>query len=606
MNVLATAALLVGGMACAGTTALAEPKHGIAMHGEPAVEAGFTHLPFANPDAPKGGEIVYGVRGTFDSLNPFIVKSATTSARGIWDSSYGHTILESLLFRSRDEGFTLYGLLAETVETDDDRTFIEFQLRPEAKFSDGMPVRPEDVIFTMNLLAENGRPTYASRMGKVAKLEKVEPNGVRFTFNEKADRELPLLMGMIPIFPEHATDVEAFGETTLTPLVGSGPYLVKEVKPNERIVYERRSDYWGKDLPVKQGFDNFDTIRIEYFRNQSALFEAFKKGIFDVYPEGNPTKWENSYDFPAVNDGRIEKVVFKPERPTPMLGIVFNQRRDMFKNKNVRKALASVLDFEWLNKNLYSGVYSRSASFWQNSELSSLGIPASEAERELLSPFMDEMDAAVMDGTYTPVVHDGSGLDRTVLRQALTDLQTEGYELDGRQLIGPDGKQMKFSMVIVSQDQEKIALAYKQSLARLGIELEIQTVDSAQFQKRRTGFDYDIIMASFSASLSPGAEQIWRWSTKAADIEGTFAFAGVKSPAVDAMIDALLAARSREDFITAVRAYDRALISQFALVPLYNLPEERVAIWNELEWPEETPLYGFRTPTWWASEEQLK
>ncbi|MEM1364659.1 MAG: ABC transporter substrate-binding protein, partial [Pseudomonadota bacterium] len=219
---------------------LAEPSHGLAMHGEPAVPAGFTHLPYANPDAPKGGEIVYGVRGTFDSLNPFIVKSATTSARGIWDSAYGHTVLESLMFRSRDEGFTLYGLLAETVEVDDDRTFIEFQLRPEAKFSDGKPVRPEDVIFTMNLLAENGRPTYASRMGKVEKLERVEPNGVRFTFNEKADRELPLLMGMIPIFPEHATDAETFDQTTLTPPVGSGPYLIEEVKPNERIVYVKR------------------------------------------------------------------------------------------------------------------------------------------------------------------------------------------------------------------------------------------------------------------------------------------------------------------------------------------------------------------------------
>ncbi|MEO0635543.1 MAG: extracellular solute-binding protein [Pseudomonadota bacterium] len=590
-------------LAVAATSANAQPSHGLSMHGEPAVPAGFTHLPYANPDAPKGGEIVYGVRGTFDSLNPFIVKSATTSARGIWDSAYGHTVLESLLFRSRDEGFTLYGLLAETVETDEDRTFIEFQLRPEAKFSDGKPVRPEDVIFTMNLLTEKGRPTYARRMDKVAKLERVEPNGVRFTFNEKADRELPLLMGMIPIFPENATDAETFDQTTLTPPVGSGPYLVSEVKPNERIVYTKRDDYWGKDLAVKQGFDNFDTIRIEYFRDQNSLFEAFKKGIFDIYPEGNPTKWATNYNFPAVNDGRVNQVVFEPDRPLPMLGIVFNQRREMFQNKNVRKALADVLDFEALNKNLYSGIYSRAASFWQNSELSALGVPASDAEKALLEPFMDEMDPAVMDGTYKPRVHDGSGLDRTVLRDVLQALQAEGYQLRDRKLIGPDGQQMKFAMLMVSADQERIALAYQKSLARLGIELELQTVDSAQFQKRRTGFDYDVVMASFSASLSPGAEQVWRWSTKAADIEGTFAFAGVKSPAVDAMIDALLAARTREEFVTAVRAYDRALISQFALVPLYNLPGERVAVWNKLAWPETTPLYGYRTPTWWLRSE---
>ncbi|MEN0088802.1 MAG: extracellular solute-binding protein, partial [Pseudomonadota bacterium] len=491
----ATAIFLGLGLIVAPLHARAEPSHGLAMHGEPAVPAGFTHLPFANPDAPKGGELVYGVGGTFDSLNPFIVKSATTSARGIWDSSYGHTVLESLMFRSRDEGFTLYGLLAETVEVDDDRTFIEFQLRPEAKFSDGKPVRPEDVIFTMDLLAKHGRPTYASRMGKVAKLELAEPNGVRFTFNEKADRELPLLMGMIPIFPEHATDVETFDQTTLTPPVGSGPYLVDEVKPNERIVYKKRDDYWGKDLPVKQGFDNFDTIRIEYFRDQNALFEAFKKGIFDIYPEGNPTKWATSYNFPAVNDGRVEKVLFEPERPLPMLGIIFNQRRDMFQNKNVRKALASVLDFEALNKNLYSGIYTRAASFWQNSELSALGVPASDEEKALLAPFMDEMDAAVMDGTYKPRVHDGSGLDRDVLRDALQALQAEGYQLRDRRLMGPDGEQMKFAMLMVSADQERIALAYQKSLARLGIALELETVDSAQFQKRRTSFDYDLVMA---------------------------------------------------------------------------------------------------------------
>ncbi len=584
--------------------ARAEPSHGIAMHGRPALPADFTHLPYANPDAPKGGAIRYGVIGNFVSLNQFIVKAASSSARGIWDSVAGLNVFEPLLHRSRDEPFTLYGLLAETVETDAARTFVEFHLREQARFADGAPVTPEDVLFSIRLLGEKGRPFYRSRWGKIASAEKVGERGVRFTFNEKADRELPLLLGMMPIFPKHAIDEATFDQTTLKPMFGSGPYTITDVRPGERIEFTLRDDYWAKDLPVKRGFDNFGTIRFEYFRTQNTLFEGFKKGLFDVYFEGDPQHWQNAYDFPAAADGRIVREGFARRTPSPMLGFVFNTRRPPFDDIDVRKGLAMAFDFEWVNRNLFGDAYTRTASFWHGSILSSAGVAADEREHALLAPFPGRVDEAIMDGTYRMPRTDASGADRSVQRRALGHFKAAGYQLKDNRLVSADGQPLSFEVMTQSKDGERLALAWQRHLAPLGVELNIRGVDATQFESRRQSYEFDVVLMTYSASLSPGAEQIWRWGSRARDIEGTFNLAGIADPAVDAAIDAMLAAKESEDFIAAIRVLDRLLISGQYLLPLYHLGETWVAHSSRLAGPADTPLYGVQFPTWWDRDAQ--
>ncbi len=581
-------------------SAVAEPSHGLAMHGKPALSKDFSHLPYVNPDAPKGGKITYGVRGNFDSLNPFIVKSIRTTARGVWDPVFGNLVFESLLHRSRDEAFTLYGLLAETVETDEERTWIEFHLNPKAKFSDGKPVTIDDVIFSFNLMKDKGRPPYSSRMRKVASMEKVGGRGVRFNFTKEADRELALLFGMMPILPKHATDAENFDKSTLKPQIGSGPYLVAEIKPGEFISYKRNPDYWAKDLAVKKGQDNYDHIKVEYYTSSSAMFEAFKKGLFDIFPEEDPSKWQQAYDFPAVSDGRVNKDAFRPKTPASMLGFVFNTRRTIFQDRNVRAALATLFDFEWANANLFFGAYKRTGSYFHGSELSALGLSASDAERALLAPFPDAVSKGVMEGTYLPTISDGSGRDRKVLKKAFGVLKQAGFKLENRKMVTPDGKPFEFEILTTTKEQERLALAWQRTLSRLGIALNVRSVDDTQFQRRKGQFDFDVVISSYYASLSPGAEQEFRWGSASRKMEGSFNFAGAADPAIDAMIKAMLAARDREDFVTAVRAFDRVLISGHYLVPLYHLDEQWLARWTRIQHPKKLPLYGYRLPTWWA------
>lgn len=587
----------------------AEPSHGIAMRGVPLLPPNFTHLPYANPDAPKGGKLTYGVYGSFDDLNPFDLQSIRTGARGLWDPVFGNLVFETLLKRSRDEAFTEYGLLAEKVEMPQDRSWIEFHMNPRARFSDGEPVKVSDVLFTFNLLEEKGRPPYSSRMKAVSKMEQTGPRSVKLWFNERASRETPMLFGLMPVLPEHATDVDSFGKSTIQPPIASGPYRVTEVKPGEHIVYERNPDYWARDLPVQRGFFNFDTIRVDYYRSAQAQFEGFKKGLFDIYPENSPSKWQTAYDFPAVEEGRVAKEEFKNTTPSGMLGFVFNTRRNKFKNRNVRKALAMLFDFEWANTNLFYGAYQRTSSYWQDSYLSSLGKAASEGEKKLLAPFPDAVLPEVMDGTYTAPVSDGSGVDRKMLRTALGTLRQEGYTIEDGKLVDAEGTPLAFEMLIAGdagisgQDIERLALSYKQSAAKLGIEIDVSLVDDAQYQARKGTFDYDMTVVRYSSSLSPGAEQIFRWGSRSQDMEGSFNFAGTAEPAIDATIDALLEARNEDEFRDAVRAYDRVLISGHYVVPLYHLGESRIARWSRISRPEVTPVYGPQFPTWWASGE---
>lgn len=591
-------AVLAAGMACA------EPLHGISMHGTPALAPGFTHFPYVNPDVKKGGRISYGVVGSFNSLNPFIIKGFRTTARGMWDPEYGNFIIEPLMMRSKDEPFTMYGLLAETVEWDDARTYIQFNLNPKAHWSDGKPVTPEDVMFSFELMRDKGRPPFSTRLDKVARMEKVGERSVKLTFTKEADREFPLLLAISPVFPKHATKVEGFDQTTLTPPVGSGPYLVKQIKPGEKIVYKRDPNYWARDLPAKIGLDNYDEVSVEYFLQENSLFEAFKKGEIDIYAEGSPAKWKRGYDFPAVTSGAVIKDTFKPKLPANMFGMVFNTRRPIFGDPKVREALTLALDFEWLNKTLFENAYVRTNSFWQNSALSSLNVPASDLELQLLGDAKARLAPEYLSGNYKLPVTDASGRDRKVLKQSFDLFRSAGYRIEAGRMLSPDGKPLAFEILTQNLDQEKIALAYQRTLAALGIAVKIRTVEDAQYQARTQTFDYDMILKTYAASLSPGLEQVRRWSSKARDIEGSENFAGVADSDIDKMIQHILTAKTEEEFQAAVRAHDRLLVSGHYLVPLYHIGEQWVARRKHIAHPEYLPLYGAYLPAWWDERAQ--
>ncbi len=584
--------------------ASADSLHGISMHGAPALSADYKHFPYVNPNVKKGGKITYGVVGTFDNLNPFILKSMRTTARGMWDPEFGNLVYESLMQRSRDEPFSLYGLLAESVEWDDARSYIQFNLNPKAKWSDGQPVTQDDVIFTFELLRDKGRTPFSKRLDVVAKMEKVGEHGVRFTFNDKADRETPLILGLSPVLPKHAVKADGFDQSTLETPLGSGPYRIKAVNPGTSITYERNPDYWAKDLPSKIGFDNYDQITVQYFLQDTALFEAFKKGDVDIYQEGSPVHWARGYDFPAIGSGTVVKEEYKPGLPSGMLGFVFNTRRPMFADVRVRQGLSLVFDFEWANKNLFENAYERTQSFWQNSDLSSHGIPASDAEKALLGPALSKIEPAILDGSYKLPVSDASGRDRNLLRQAVDLLKSAGYTIKGSHMVDASGKPLAFEIMTQSPDQEKLAIAYQRSLKAIGVAATIRTVDDSQYQSRSTSFDYDMIMKAFVSSLSPGVEQTGRWGSVARDRQGSENYAGVADPELDRLIDAILKARTREEFQTAVRAYDRLLLSGHYLVPLYFSPLQRIAFKATLGHPDKLPLYGAQLSTWWDRRAQ--
>lgn len=574
-------------------TVAAQPRHGIAMHGEPALPPGFPSLRYVNPDAPKGGRLVQGVVGTFDSLNPMIVKGLTLGAiRGY--------VIESLLARNYDEPFSLYGLVAESVETDPDRTFVTFTLDPRARFSDGTPVKVEDVIFSWELLRDKGRPNYRTYYSKVSKVERAGPRSIRFDLSGANDRELPLILGLMPILPKHAINPATFEDTTLEPLIGTGPYVIAAVDPGRSITLKRNPNYWGRDLPINRGLWNFDEVRFDFFRDANVHFEAFKKGLYDVRVEFDPSRWMTQYDVPAVRDGRIIKEAFANGLPKGPMGLVFNTRRPIFSDIRVREALLLLFDFEWLNRNLYFGGYRRTASYFEGSELSARGRPADARERALLARFPGAVRPDILEGTWSPPVTDGSGRDRETLRRALALFNEAGYTLHGAELRSrKDGRPFQFEILVANRDQERLALAYANQLKRAGILARPRMVDAVQFEHRKINFDFDMIEYRWEQSLSPGNEQTFYWGSAAADQDGSRNYMGVKNPAVDAMIAALLEARERDDFIAAVRALDRVLMSGFYIVPLFHAPEQWVARWNGVQHPGKTSLYGFLPETWW-------
>jgi len=584
------AALSMGALAAA-----AQPSHGIAMHGQPKYGPDFVAFDYVNPDAPQGGKLIRAAQGSFDSLNPLIIKGE--AAPGMRQYVY-----ESLMARAQDEPFSLYGLLAESIETPPDRAWVAFTIREEARFSDGEPLTVDDVIFSHALLRDRGRPNHQFYYSKVEKVEKTGPRTVKFTFNDQGDREMPLIMGLMPVLPEHAIDPETFEETTLEPPVGSGPYVVSEVDPGSRITYKRDPDYWGRDLSVNRGRYNFGEIQYDFYRDANAMFEAFKKGVSLFMTESNPGEWAREYNFPAVREGKVLRKEFDLELPAGMNALVFNTRREVFTDERVRRALIELFDFEWMNANLFHGLYERSQSYFARSELSAHGRPADQRERALLAPFPDAVDPAIMHGTYALPQSDGSGRNRAQVRTALRLLGEAGYELRGGQLVNTrTGEPMRFEILAVDPEQERLLLTYTRALKRAGIEASVRIVDSAQYQRRKQTYDFDMIQNRWGASLSPGNEQTFRWAAKAAEREGTFNYAGVKNEAADKMIDAMLSATSREDFVSAVRALDRVLMSGHYVVPLFHLPKLWVAHWRELQHPDTPPFSGVDIDTWWMA-----
>ena len=561
------------------------PTHGLAMHGEPALPADFDHFPYADPAAKKGGRLRVGLPGTFDSLNPFNLKSGS-AAQGLVNN-----IFQPLMARSQDEPFTLYPLIAQSIDIDHARTHITFHLDPRAHFSDGKPLTADDVLFSFELLKTKGRPQQRIAYNLVRAIDAPDPHTVRIDITGVGDRELPLILAIMPVLPKHATDVARFADATLSRPIGSGPYVIVDARAGDRLLLRRDPDYWGKDLPSQRGFFNFDEIDIQYYRDGNSLFEAFKAGLLDYRDETSTTRWSTGYDFPAARDGRITRETLKNETPKGLEGFVFNTRRPLFRDIRLREALGLMFDFEWVNANLYSGLYTRTKSFFDDSELSAAGRPADARERALLAPFPDAVRADILEGRWRPPVSDGTGRDREMAKRALTLLAEAGYRVeDGR--LTKDGAPVSFEIMVKDRAQERLALNYASTLQRIGVDARVRLVDEVQYQRRRQKFDFDMMIGQWLASASPGNEQRMRWGSASANQEASFNLAGAASPAIDAMIGALLAAESHEDFVAAVRAFDRVLLSGFYVVPLFHAPGQWLAHSKDIVPPSRPPRYS--------------
>ncbi|WP_413987913.1 extracellular solute-binding protein [Labrys okinawensis] len=567
---------------CATPSALAQPKPAIAMRGEPALPADFAAFPYVDADAPKGGSVSYPMLGTFDSVNPFIVNGSPSPGTNI-------LVYETVMARSFDEPFTFYPLIAQTVETPADRSWVEFTLDLRAKFSDGIPITAEDLKFSAELLREKGRPGARSSYSQIADIVIKDPHRIRFVFKDASNRELPLLMAAMPVLPKHAIDPVSFDKSTLKPMIGSGPYMFDSIDPGNSVTFRKNPDWWGKDRPSNRGLYNFDRIRYVYYRDPVTMFEAFKTDQYDVRDENEAANWATGYDFPAARDGRVIRQEIANGLPKPAVGWVFNTRRPVFTDVRVRQALSMMFDFEWANSRLFDNLYKRTCGYFDGSILSACGHPADEREKALLAPFPGAVSPNVMAGTWRPTVSDGSGRDRTVARQALGLLKEAGWSVrDGK--LQKEGKPLAFEITVPDKGTERIALVYADGLKLLGVEVNIRMTDDAQFQRRKQNYDFDMLPFAWQSSLSPGTEQNFRWSSAVADQPGSFNFAGVKSPAVDAMIRAMLAADTQEEFVAAVRALDRLLISGNYAIPLFHAPRMWIARWNKTTRPDKPAM----------------
>ncbi len=582
-----------------GTNARAsEPQHGIAMHGDPKYGPEFAHLDYVNPDAPKRGLFRFGVTGSFNSLNPFIVKGSPAPGR--------HLVFESLLKRNWDEAFSLYGLIAERVQVPEDRSWVIFTLRPEARFHDGSPITVEDIIFSIETLREKGRPNTRQYYSKVEKIDQPGPRQIKFTFGQEPgqerDRELPLIMGLMPILSKAYYGKNDFTKTALEPPMGSGPYRIGRVDPGRSISYVRVADYWGRNLPINRGQNNFDEIRYDYFRDSNVSYEAFNAGEYDIRRETDPTRWANSAELPAIKEGRIATAELGNGRPAGMHALALNTRREIFRDGKVRQALAYALDFEWMNKTLFHGAYKRTNSFFVNSELAATGLPGPQ-ELSVLEPFRGQIPNEVFTKIYTPPSTDGSGNIRSNLKFARDLLVEAGWKIVDNKLVhGQSGRSMSFEILLVSSSNERVVLPFIRNLERLGIVARVRTVDSAQYQARVEEYDFDMVIRTWRVTLSPGNEQSFYWGSKSADTPGTRNLPGVKDPVVDAIIEQIVAAPNRETLIAGTRALDRVLLWGHYVIPLFYRATDWVAYRATLDRPDVTPIYGYVTEAWWSKE----
>ena len=589
---------LTTALVCAGGFALAEPSHGIAMYGDPALPQDFEHLPYANPDAPKGGRIVTGEVGSFDSLNPHILKGSVP-----WQLRF--LAYESLMGRSWDEPFTLYCKLCDSIEVGPNREWAEFTLRPEAAFSDGSPVTVEDVLWSYETLGTQGHPRYRSLWGQIATMEQTGERSVRFTFNTE-NRELALLVGMRPILQKAQWDGRDFAESGLDVVpVSTAPYVIDDFEAGRFVSLRRNPEYWGADLPFMRGQANLDEIRMEFFADGTAMFEAFKAGVLTSSREFNAEKWATQYDFPAIRSGAVVKSIVPHERPSGITGFVMNTRRDAFADWRVRDAMLHAFNFEYINEALTGNAQSRITSYFSNSVLGMQDGPADGRVRALLEPFADSLLPGALDG-YTLPVGDGSARNRANLARAMDLMAEAGWTVQDGVMADSNGTPFTFEIVLRqgSGDEQAIMDIYAQGLERLGITPTITVIDSAQYKERTNGFDFDMTYYRRGLSLSPGNEQRLYWGCAAAETEGSRNWMGMCSPAAEAMIDTILTADSQDDFVAATRALDRVLTSGRYVIPIYQWTISRIAHSSDLKFPDTLPIYGdwigWQPDVWWS------
>lgn len=577
------------------------PAHGIAMHGDLAYPADFTHFKYANPDAPKGGVRRQAAIGTFDSFNPFSVKG--NPAAGL--SYLGQSLIyDSLTVRSLDEPFSQYGLLAEAIEMPADRSWVAFTLRKEARWHDGRPIGVDDVIWTFTALVEKGSPLYGLYYEGVERVEKAGERRVKFTFKPGDNRELPLILGQLPVLPKHYWESRVFDETTLDPPIGSGAYEIESFEAGRFVHYKRRADYWAANLPVNRGKNNFDSIRYDYYRDMDVAVEALKADAYDIRVENSSKKWATAYDVPDVREGRLRKELIPHERNQGIQGFGFNLRRERFRDRRVREAISYAFDFEWSNRTLFYDRYTRSQSYFENSELAARGLP-SPAELKILEPLRGRIPDEVFTQEYQPPKTDGSGKIRGNLRVAANLLTEAGWKIEDGKLANVEtGMPMEFEILLVSPSFERIALPFKKNLERLGIDVTVRTVDTSQYRRRLDTFDFDMTVVVISQSDSPGNEQRDFWLSRSASREGGRNRMGIQDSAIDELIELLIAAPTREDLITRVHALDRVLQWGFYLIPHWYMSADPLIYWNRFGMPEISPSGGVAIDTWWYDVEK--
>ncbi len=565
--------------------------HALAMHGDVKYPAGFKHFDYADPNAIKGGEVKFAAIGTYDSFNAWILRGIPAGAVALTQST--------LMSSSADEPFTEYCLVCETIETPADRSWVAFTLRNDARFHDGSPITVEDVIWTFETLKAKGHPFYRAYYNDVTAVEKVGPRKVMFKFGQGENRELPLIVGQLPVLSRAWWSTREFDKTTLEPPLGSGPYRIDSFEAGRFVVLKRVTDYWARMHPLAFGQNNFDTIRIDYYRDQTVALEAFKAGEYDIRQENSAKNWATGFDGPGLQQGLYKKIELPEERVSGMQGFVMNTRREVFRDRRVRAAMTFAFDFEWSNKNLFYNAYTRTRSYFDNSDLAARGLPSAD-EMALLEPFRDRLPAEVFAREYQPPKSDGSGNWRENQREALRLLREAGWTIKDLKVVNGEGQQLRFEILLSDAQFERVALPYAENLKRLGIDARVRTVDTAQYQRRIDEFDFDMTVTVFGQSESPGNEQRDFWTSAKADVQGSRNLAGIKDPAVDKLVDLIIAAPDRHNLVMRTRALDRLLQWGYYVVPHWHARVDRVAYWDRFAWPKTLSKAGFLSSTWWV------